>query len=187
MSKVVTPQQLSEEGKTAYRRGDYLAAARVFEAASQGFKTAGDPLNAAEMANNSSVAFLQAGEADAALNAVEGTDQTFSMAGDTKRQGMALGNRAAALEALDRLDEAIEAYQQSAALLEQAGEDQLRANAMQALSALQFRMGRQLQALATMQSGVEGVRRPSPKQRFIKQLLHIPFDMLHNNNPQSGQ
>jgi tetratricopeptide (TPR) repeat protein len=178
MSEVNSPQSLAKEGKSAYQRGDYLAAARAFEAARSGFSTARDELNAAEMANNSSVAYLQAGEAEEALKAVEGTPEIFAQAGDLKRQGMAVGNQAAALEALERLDEALVAYQQSADILQETGEDQLRANVMNSLSMLQFRMGKQLQALATMHAGLEGVEKPSPKQRFLKKLLNIPIDMI---------
>jgi chaperonin cofactor prefoldin len=103
---------------------------------------------------------------------------TFDQAGDVLHQAMALGNWAAALEELDRLDDAAEAYQQSADLLKQIGEDGLRVHVMQSLSALQLRMGRQLQALATMQAGLEDVRRPTPKQLLLKQLLKIPFRLL---------
>jgi tetratricopeptide (TPR) repeat protein len=108
-----------------------------------------------------------------------GTAAIFAAANDLRRQGMALGNRAAALEALERPEEAIEAYQQSADVLEQAGEDQLRANVMNSLSMLQFRSGRQLQALASMQNGLEGVKKPSPRQKFLKQLVNIPFQMMN--------
>jgi tetratricopeptide (TPR) repeat protein len=179
MGETLSPQKLTDEGKAAYSRGDYLAAANTFEAARLGFDTAGEALNAAEMANNASVAYLQAGKGEEALKAVEGTETIFADAGDVRRQGMAVGNRAAALEALERLDEAAEAYQLSADLLQQAGEDKLRASAMQSLSALQFRMGRQLQALATMQSGLEGVQKPNPRQKFLKRLLRIPMDMIN--------
>jgi len=178
MAEANSPQSLAKEGKSAYQRGDYLAAARTFEAARSRYRATGDELNGAEMANNSSVAFLQGGEAEEALKAVDGTAESFAAADDLKRQGMAVGNQAAALEALERFEEALAAYQQSADILQQAGEDQLRANVMNSLSMLQFRMGKQLQAFATMHSGLEGVEKPSPKQRFLKKVLNIPIEMI---------
>jgi tetratricopeptide (TPR) repeat protein len=181
MSEAVSPDNLAKEGKSAFQNGDYLAAAQAFEAAQRGYKSRGDELNAAEMANNCSVAYLQASEAQAALKAVEGTDAIFAEAGDVRRQGMALGNLASALEAVDRTEEAAEAYLQSASALEKAGEDQLRANVMHSLSMLQFRSGKQLQALASMQNGLDGVKRPTPKQSLLKKLLSIPVDMLTRN------
>jgi tetratricopeptide (TPR) repeat protein len=183
MNETTSPQELAKEGKSLYQRGDYQAAAQVFKAAAEAYTLAQDVLNAAEMANNCSVAHLQADDAQAALDAVQGTDEIFAQAGDIRRQGMALGNRAAALEALDRLEEASETYLQAADILQQAGEDKLRADVMQSLSMLQFRSGRQLQALASMKSGIEGVEHPSAKQKFIKKLLRIPFEMLNKNQP----
>ena len=181
MTDIISPEKLIKEGKSAYQNGDYLAAAQAFEAAQQGYLSQGDGLNAAEMANNCSVAYLQAGDGQAALKAVEATVAIFAEAGDLRRQGMALGNMASALEAVDRTEEAAEAYLQSASMLEKAGEDQLRANVMHSLSMLQFRSGKQLQALASMQSGLEGVKRPTPKQSLLKKLLRIPMDMLTRN------
>ena len=177
MIEAASPQSLEKEGKAAYKRGDFLAAARTFEAAKLGFAAMGDALNAAEMANNCSVAYLQAGEGEAALAAVEGSDSVFAQAGDLRRQGMAVANRGAALEALEHSEEAITAYQQAAEILQQAGEDQMRAQVMQSLSMLQFQMGRQMQALGSMQNGIEGVKRPSASQKMLKKLLNIPLEM----------
>ena len=179
MSETISPQKLVDEGHAAYKSGDYEASAKAFEAAVQAYTEANDPLAAAETANNCCVAFLQADQAEAALKIVEGTDQVFEQANDLRRQGMALGNQATAFEALERFDEAIQAYQQSADILGQAGEDQLRASTLQSLSMLQFRMGHQLQALASMQNGLEGVKKPSPRQKFLKKLIQIPFNMVN--------
>jgi tetratricopeptide (TPR) repeat protein len=185
MSASFSPKELEKKGKSAYQRGDFLLAAETYQAARRAYKAAGDELQAAEMANNCSVAYLQAEEPQEALKAVDGTAEIFARSQDLRRQGMAMGNYAAALEALGRVDEAVEAYLESAKLLEQAGEDRLRAEAMQSLSALQFKEGRQLEALASMQSGLDGVKRPSPKQRFLKRLLNIPFEMLNRNKSTS--
>lgn len=181
MPAVISSEKLVRDGKLAFQRGEFLVAARYFEAAKQAYLSSSDESNAAEMANNASVAYLQDKKPDLALKSVEGTAAIFERKGDLKREGMALGNQAAALEALDRTDEAIEFYQRSAAVLAQANEDQLRASVMQSLSMLQFRDGKQLQALATMQDGLNGVHRPNPKQTFIKKLLQIPIEMTTRN------
>lgn len=179
MNETLSPEQLTAEGQAAYKKGDYIAAAKAFKAASEGYKSSGDKLSAAEMANNHSVALLQAGDARRSLEAVLGTDEIFAKAGDIRRQAMALGNQAAALEALDRIDEAIDAYERSAELLTQIGETETRVSVMQSLSALQLRRGRQLEALATMQAGLSGVKHPTPKQRMLKKLLQLPFKFMN--------
>lgn len=177
--QALTPQKLTAEGKTAYERGDFSAAASAFVAAAEGYQTAGDALNAAEMANNACVAYLQIGDAAQALKMVENTPAVFASAGDLRRQGMALGNLGSALEGVSRVDEAEQAFQQSADLLDQAGEKSMRANVLQSLSALQLRTGRQLQALASMQAGLDGVEKPTPQQSLLKRLLRIPFRLLN--------
>ncbi|MDH3945015.1 MAG: hypothetical protein OEV06_13055 [Anaerolineae bacterium] len=130
------------------------------------------------MANNQSVALLQAGQAEDALQAVGDTPDEFADAGDTRLQAMALGNRAAALDALGHSAEAEQDYTAAADLLKSIGETDLRAHVLQSLSQLQLKSGRQLEALASMQSGLDGVQRPSLKQRLIKRLLKKPFDLL---------
>jgi tetratricopeptide (TPR) repeat protein len=178
MAEILNAQQLAKEGQQAFQRGDYEKAARSFQAAYQSYVTSQDSLNAAEMANNASVAYLKAGDCPAALQLVEGTAEIFARAGDIRRQAMALGNLGAALEGIHRFQEAEDAYQQSADLLKQVGEDKLRLNVMQSLSNLQLRSGKHLQALSSMQAGLEDVNRPSPKQRFLKKLLEVPFKMM---------
>lgn len=172
------PKQLVDEGNNAYKRGDYLAAARSFTAAAESFTAIGETSKAAECANNASVAYLQAGDPQASLQAAEGTPQLFAQLGDLRRQGMAIGNQAAALEACGQLEEAADLYQQSADVLKQAGEDQLKANVLQSLSALQLRTGRQLEALASMSAGLEDIKHPNPKQSILKRLLRVPFRLI---------
>lgn len=178
MSEVLSHKKLEIEGAKAYQRGDYHAAAVAFRMAAVSLNAAGEIQKAAEMANNCCVAFLQCGKAKEALQAVEGTPAIFSTSGDVRNQGLALGNLAAAMEALGRMEEAADYYQQSADALEQAGDDASRLKVMQALSAMQLKSGQQLQALASMQNGLEGIKKPTIQQAFLKKLLRLPFQFL---------
>jgi tetratricopeptide (TPR) repeat protein len=178
MNSPTNPNQLSEEGKSAYEKGDYLKSAEIFLAAAEGYQFVGDAINAAEMKNNRSVALLQGGQAEAAVQAVEGTIEIFADAGDKRRQAMALGNRAAALSKLNRVNEAIVDYERAADLFKQVGEHDLRAPVLQALSVLQLRTGRQLESLASMNAGLGEFEQPKPRQRFLKKLLDIPLKIF---------
>jgi tetratricopeptide (TPR) repeat protein len=174
MNDTLTLPELIEEGMAAYKRGDFLASAQAYQAAVQGYAATGDRLTAAEMSNNSSVAYLRLGEAEAALQAVEGTPEIFAEAQDMRRQGIALGNLGAALDALKRLDEAEDAYQRSADLLGQAGEADLRAHVLKSLSVLQLRRGDQMQAVATMQSSLDAGQQAGSKGNFFSKLFKRP-------------
>lgn len=177
--QTLSPAQLNQEAKAAYEREDYEQAIRTFEAAERGYTAAGDPLNAAEMANNRSVSLLQSGNAQGALDAVGNTADIFAEAKDTKRQAMALGNKAAALAELGQREEAEKLYWESARLLNEVGETALRASVLQAISRLQMRSGRVMEAVASMQSGLEQVEKPSWTQKLLKKLLQVPQRMLN--------
>jgi tetratricopeptide (TPR) repeat protein len=173
-----SPQNWLNSGKKAYQKKKYAEAAEFFSQAAQEFAKNGEVILAAEAANNWSVAALQAGDRQNAFLAVEGTAEIFAEAGDIQRQGIAYGNLGAAYEALGHLDEAIVSFEQSSILLKEAGDNEMRQHVMQALSALQLKTGKQLQALATLQAGLEGLESKSPKQKFIQKLLDIPMKQL---------
>ncbi len=175
---ITSPQQLAAEAQTAYQKADYLGAAQLFKAAAEGYKIAEQPLPAAEMANDCSVAYVKAGKPDLALEAVQGTDQVFAENGDILRQAMALGNQAAALEGLNQLDQSLTAYQKSAELLQSIGETELRAYVMQSMSAIQLRRGQFLEAYTTMGVGVMGLDKPTLSQKILKSLIQLPFKFI---------
>ena len=181
MSETISKKQLISEARVSYKKGRYLDAARAFDAVAKSYQAEGDELNAAEMRNNASVSYLQAGETQLAFQAVEGTDEIFASAEDVLRQGIALGNLGAALQADSKYTEAIDTYERSAELLKQAGEGEFRAKVMQSLSQLQLKTGRQFEALATMEAGLEGIERPSAKQSFLKRLLKLPYKYMGNS------
>ncbi len=91
---------------------------------------------------------------------------------------MTLGNQAAALEAQHQ-EEVASAYDNSANLLKEMGDSELRANVLGSLSTVQLRLGRKIEALATMQAGFDAVRHPSPKQIMVKKLLRMPFNLIN--------
>lgn len=162
-------KSLSDHAAQAYQTGDFERAATLYAQAAAGVQG----VEAAELKNNASVSWLQAENAQAAYEAVSGTAEIFAAAGDTRRQALALGNEAAALEALTRPDEAIARYQACADLLENIGEDQLRANVMQSISGLLMRRGKFFDALFAMNSGLRGVKNPTLKQKILRALLKL--------------
>ncbi len=167
------PQDLVGRAKTAYQTGDYSLASRLFSQAALALKEMGDPLQAAEMQNNQSVALLQLKDPQAALAAVQGTEVVFAGAGDFRRQGMALANRATALQALKRTPEAITAYKEAGEALQRANESELHLEVMQLLSVLYLRKFKFYEAVLALQSGLAGAKNLTPRQRFMKKILFI--------------
>lgn len=178
MKAAYTPTDLDRLGKEAYQKGRYQEAAGYFKASSEGFQAAQNPLLAAEMANNASVAYLKAGEFQSALEAVEGTDEVFKAAGDVRRQAMAIGNHAAALESLNQVDEAILRYEEADVLFKEIGEHDLRAPILQSLSTLQFKSGRSYEGLASLNAGFEEGGKTSLRRRILKAFTDLPIRYL---------
>lgn len=170
---MVDLDQLVEKAKKAYGNKKYKEAAILFGNAADEFASLTDTLMAAEMKNNQSVAYLQAGNAQSSLEAVLGTDEVFASAGDKRRQGMAVANKAAAMGDLKRMEDAFAFYEESASLLEQAGEPDLRADVMRSIATLHVRQGNFTDAVVSMQNGLSEVKKPSFKQRLLKKLFFM--------------
>jgi tetratricopeptide (TPR) repeat protein len=167
------PAVLAEEGKSAFRNGQFDLAADFFRRASEGYTLGRAGLLAAEMQNNLSVALLQGGKPRESLEAVLGTEQVFSGAGDLKRQGMAFGNQAAALEALTRTDEALAAYELSAEILAQAREGEMLAMVKKSAAALRLKRGEFSASALHMLGSIEAKEKPSFFERILKALMRL--------------
>lgn len=170
---------LEKKAETAYHARDYRQAADLYRQAAGAYDQAEDRQKYAELANNLSVALLQAGDPQAALEATQGTERIFAEAGNLRSQALALGNQASALEALNRLQEALFHFRLCSDLLKQAGDEENRAYVLKKISSIQVRTGHQLEALASMDAALSHKQKLSFKERFLKKLLHIPMDMLN--------
>jgi tetratricopeptide (TPR) repeat protein len=167
----LSPGELAENAKQSYQAGDLPAAIAGFSAAAAAYAGEGDPAMAAEMKNNQSVAMLRDKQPQAALDAAWGTEGVFMETGDTRREGIALANQASALVALKRHKESIDYYSRAGAALEKAGEFDFRLEVMQLLATLHLRRFKIFDAIIALQSGLAGIKNPTPRQRFMKKLL----------------
>jgi tetratricopeptide (TPR) repeat protein len=167
------PDDLAEDGKRLFKRGQYDQAAELFRRAADAYAQSEAGLPAAETKNNLSVTLLQAGKPFEALEAARGTDEVFSAASDRKRQAMAIGNQAAALEALHRPDEALEAYARAEAIFAELGEGDLRALVKKSMAAIRLKRGEVLQSALSMVGSVEAKSNPSLFDRLLRFLLRL--------------
>ena len=161
-----------------YQQGELEKAISKFRRARDGFSQAGNPLEAAEAANNLCVALLQAERAEEALEAVRSTPALFRAHQKPHRAAQATGNLAAALEGCGDLDAAEEAYRTAAGLFADAGDADSRSQTLKALSELQLKRGKMTDSLLSMQAGIEAEKPKSWGRRLLRRILNAPLDLL---------
>ena len=177
--EILSAEEQVAHAREIYNKGDYKQAAHEFSVARKSFETQNLPIKVAEMANNQSVALLKSGNPQGALDIVLGTEIVFEKENEILFMAMAIGNSASALDALERIEEAEIEYKRRAKIFKELSEDQLYAETMKSLSALQLKSGRQIEAIANMQSGFDEIKRPNIRQRMIKKLLELPSKLLN--------
>ena len=154
----INASSLDEQGKKEYAKGAYLAAAKFFAQAGQAYENANDPLNAAEMKNNQSVALLQGGKAQDALKATEGTEEIFAGAGDFKKW-----------------QEALAEYDRAAALFEQAGEGDMHSTVRKASANIHLKFGHVNSTQMDVYDSLRLVENPTFAKRIMRFLKRSGF------------
>ncbi len=167
------PPALAEEAQRAYKARQYEHAAQLFQQAAQGYTVGRNELLAAEMKNNASVAYLQAGDPQKALDAAAETDKVFEGAKDVKRWAMAIGNQAAALDELGLWQEALTAYDRSAQLFFEVNEKDMRALMLKSAAGIKLKRGRVSDSAFEMIGALEAKATPSIFERILRFLLRL--------------
>jgi tetratricopeptide (TPR) repeat protein len=168
-------EQRAKQGMEDYRNGRVEQAVETFTELKEAYAAEGNEVKADEMANNLAVALLELDQAVQAIRLVENTPQRFINADEPVLAAQAYGNLGAALAAAGRTDEAESAYRQSLKLFQAHDHDEGTAFVGQALSQLQLKQGRALEALASMETSLEGQKKPGLRQRLLRKLLKLPF------------
>jgi tetratricopeptide (TPR) repeat protein len=169
---------IAQEALQAYEQGALDQAIDLFEQSQLAYTAAGQPLKAAEMANNLSVTLVQVGRHQAAIEALEGTLDIFHEHGDLTKAAQSLGNEAAAYEGLGDWEKAESLYQQAAERFAQIDDQESQHYTLQALSRVRLRQGRAMEAVSTMQGALETSVKPSWRTRVARKILSLPSRIL---------
>ena len=173
-----TIEKTISEAKKSWEAGNHKKAAEGFKTALDFYKDQKDEYNAAEMANNLCVAYLQIGKKKEALELVNGTDIIFEEHNDFQKQAIALANQAEALEALKQYPQAVTLYQKSADLFKQIGQDDFASYVLKSLALLQVKQGKQLEGIFAMEQSLNSKGKLTVWQRIYRWLLKIPFKLV---------
>jgi tetratricopeptide (TPR) repeat protein len=171
-------RQHVKEGRSLYSSGQYQQAADIFGHAAEEYANLGQHTLAAEMKNNQCVAHLKLKQPQQAYNAVKGTPTVFKEAGDINKLAMSLANKATALMDLGDNEQALEIFSQAATFFLQIDETDMHLQVMQSISTIKLKSRNFYGAIFSMLAGLEGVKKPSLRQRILIQLLKIPRGLL---------
>ena len=174
-----TAAELKEQGLALFRKDRLAEAADRFAQAAALYAAEGQPPAAAEMRNNLAVIHLAEKDWQAALADVDGTPEVFRAAGDRLREAQALSNLAAANEGLEELETAAEQYVAAIEIFTELGEKENRSACWKALSGLQIKQDKKLQALASMQAGLNLQPKLSIREKTLKGLLDKAFKLMN--------
>jgi hypothetical protein len=131
------------------------------------------------MRNNQCVSLLLARKPRLAIEAVQGTNALFLDAGQMTKAGMALANEATALKDLGDKESALERFTQAAEVFRSADEEDLYLQTMQSVSGLKLKSRNLVGAVFAMQKGIDGIEKPTWRQKLLKNLLKIPDNLLN--------
>jgi tetratricopeptide (TPR) repeat protein len=176
-----SPTELKTQGLQLFQADRLAEAADKFLEAAQAFTAEGDKGAAAEMMNNVGVVRLAEKNWEAALTAVQGTPEVFHELGDQMREAQAMSNLANAHDGAGRLDDAARLYERAIDLFAELGETENRAACWKALSGVQIKQGKQLQAVASMQAGLKLSPKLSAKEKAYKSVLDQAMKMIGGN------
>jgi len=179
MSLAETNSKLAARAKAAFEDKKFSEAAQIFHQILSSLDPREFPLEVVEVRNNLSVAYLKSGQAQAAYEQAMGTDLVFAERLMTEKQAMALGNIAAALVELGRLDAALDYYQQSSALFQQCGNQEMRGYVLREISSLQMRRGKQIESLFAMDAALQTKPELTLRERILKKLMDIIHRFLN--------
>jgi len=168
-------EKYHQEGVELFRAGHYEEAVERLQLA---LENENDVHSQAEIYNDLGVVHKELEDLASATHAFDEAMNRFVELADKKGQGQTLGNRAAAQQAAGDPEQAVETYKQAAALLEEAGENEMAMYVWQAISRLRMQQKQYIAAIGAYEEGVENMPQHSIKRKIMQQLLKVPGNML---------
>lgn len=157
-----------------YRDGSLNESIPLFEQARAAYLAQGEAAKAASVANDLGVVYYLAGRRDEARRILEDARAVFERMGEVAGQARALGNIAQVLNRAGDQAGAEEHYQHAAELFHHIGERALEYDTYRALSQMQLRRGRWLEALAAYDRALAAKGGAGALRAF----LQIPLRLL---------
>ncbi|HEM60727.1 MAG TPA: tetratricopeptide repeat protein [Chloroflexi bacterium] len=169
---------LKEEGIKMFRFGEYEEATQHFQEALALYERSGDQRGQAEMLNNLGAVLTQQERWTQAAEALSKAGQIFESLGDESGQGQTLGNLGAMYHHQGESEKAVETLKQAIDLFRRADSADKEAATLRLVSRIRLGQARWLEALHFYDLSLACVQPPGLKERILRALLKIPFNLL---------
>lgn len=169
---------LKEQGIKMFRFGEYEEAAEHFREARALYERTGDKRGQAEMLNNLGAVYTQEDRWDEASEAFSKAGQIFETLDDQSGRAQTLGNLGAMYRHRGENETAVETLKQAVDLFHQAAEADKEAATLRLISRIRLGQARWLEALHFYDLSLACVQPPGLKERVLRTLLRIPFNLL---------
>jgi tetratricopeptide (TPR) repeat protein len=176
--KSTEASSLKDQGIRMFRFGEYEEAAELFQKAHTFYKEVGDERGQAEMLNNLGAIYTQEERWDEAAEAFNKAMGAFQSLEDEVGQAQTLGNMGTMYRYQGDGDAAVEHLKKAIGLFHEAGERGKEAVTLRLLSRIRLGQARWLEALHFYDLSLACVQPPGIKERLLRRLLQIPFNLL---------
>ena len=174
--------ELKEEGLRLFREGLYEEAAARFGQAREMFTNTGNEVEAAEMVNNLGVIHRMQGRWDEAIADLEEARGAFVRLGDRDREAQTLGNLGGLHASKGEREKARECLRQAADIFAELGDTQRQGETLLALGVQAWKTGDRGEGLATYETGLNTLQKPTARQKALRSLLKLRTRLLDRQN-----
>ena len=176
--KTASAQELKDEGLRLFQEGLYEEAIVQFEKAQEMFAAEGNDVEVAEMVNNLGVIYRMLGQWDEAIAALEQAKTTFVRLGDRSREAQTLGNLGGLYASKGERDKSNECLRQAADIFAELDDDQRYGETLLALGVQEWKTGDRSDGLATYETGLHTLQKPTASQKAMRGLLGLRNRLL---------
>lgn len=171
-------EQLSEEGRRAYDRGEYETAVAAFGATRDVWRTMGDKRGEASALLDLGVAHQRMGNLADAQAAYEEARTLFEQIGDDTGRAKVLGNLAMLMKRRGAADQAESLLQEAADTFYTLGKEDYEADTLKVLAQVQLQRGAWMDALISYNRAISRQPNRTGKQKTIQFLMGFLMRVL---------
>lgn len=167
------PEELKEQGITAFRAGDLDGAESAFGRALELYRSVGDAPAAAEMQVNMGVILMQRGDFGPAKEMLLSALKVFREAGRRSEEAQVLGNLGALFERAGDSSQAEQYFRQAVDIFRELGDQENEQLTLAALTRVQVSHRKWLQSLFTYEQMIQAGQKLTFKQRVFRWLFRL--------------